>query len=330
MTALPSSLERLAILILYPHARCNCRCVMCDIWKTTDAGEVSAEELARHLDDIDALGVEQVVFSGGEPLMHADLFRLAAMLRERGVRTTLLTTGLLLRRYAQEAVDGLDEIIVSLDGPQSVHNRIRRVPDAYWHLYRGVEAVRGLDAAFPLHGRCTVQRENREALRATVRAARRMGLSSLSFLAADLDSEAFNRPGGWDAEKRAEVGLTPAEADELECETEALLAERAADVESGFVRESPEKLRRIVRSLRGEREAPRCTAPWVSAVLETDGTLRPCFFHPPIGNWRETGLREALNGPAAVAFRERLDVASDPVCRGCVCSLDRPVKTDEF
>ena len=77
-------LDRLPILVLEPHNRCNCRCVMCDIWKVTDAARNHAPPNSeRHLADIDALGVEWVVFTGGEPLMHSDLFRLSAMLRER-------------------------------------------------------------------------------------------------------------------------------------------------------------------------------------------------------------------------------------------------------
>jgi MoaA/NifB/PqqE/SkfB family radical SAM enzyme len=47
-----------------------------------------------------------------------------------------------------------------------------------------------------------------------------------------------------------------------------------------------------------EPEAPRCNAPWVSAVLETDGTVRPCFFHEPIGNAREESLAAVINGPS--------------------------------
>lgn len=30
--------------------------------------------------------------------------------------------------------------------------------------------------------------------------------------------------------------------------------------------------------------APGCNAPWVSALIETDGTVRPCFFHRSLGN----------------------------------------------
>ena len=69
----------LPILILYPHSRCNCRCVMCDIWKTT-----ASQELKRHAADIESMGVRWVIFSGGEPLMHSGLFGLCAMLRPLG------------------------------------------------------------------------------------------------------------------------------------------------------------------------------------------------------------------------------------------------------
>ena len=55
----------LPILILNPHSRCNCRCVMCDIWKGTDATELSAAELEGHLRSIERLGVEWVASALG-------------------------------------------------------------------------------------------------------------------------------------------------------------------------------------------------------------------------------------------------------------------------
>ena len=91
--------------------------------------------------------------------------------------------------------------------------------------------------------------------------------------------------------------------------------------------ETPEKLRRIAEHFRAhlgmaEPVAPLCNAPWVSAVIEADGTVRPCFFHAPIGDLRNgQSLTEVLNGPEARRFRSQLDVAANPVCRRCVCSL---------
>jgi MoaA/NifB/PqqE/SkfB family radical SAM enzyme len=321
-----STLGSLPILILFPHSRCNCRCVMCDIWKVTDAEEISVEELERHADDIKDLGVQWVVFSGGEPLMHSDLFRLTEILRRTGIRTSLLTTGLLLEQHAEQIVNGIDDVIVSLDGPPQVHDRIRRIPNAFGLLRQGVEALQSKRDDYPVMGRCTVQRENHTHLSETIDTARELGLQSISFLAADMTSQAFNRPGGWPEQRRDAVGLTAPEAESLNAEVEALIRDYKQSIEEGFVRESPAKLRRIVTSFRtqlgmAEPVAPRCNAPWTSAVIETDGALRPCFFHEPIGNVREQGLRRALNSPEAIAFRNGLDVATNPTCQRCTCSL---------
>ncbi len=299
---------------------------MCDIWKITSAEEISAEELARHADDIASLGVGWVVFSGGEPLMHSDLFRLAAVFHSRPVRTTILTTGLLLQAKAAQIVKSIDDVIVSLDGPAEVHDRIRRVPRAFEELRKGIAALRDVDARYPIAGRCTVQRANYRHLRETVTAAQHLRLNSISFLAADLTSTAFYRPQGWPAARQAEVALDSTEIEEFREEIERLIETFPMEIEQGYIRESPQKLRRLVDHFEAhlgwkEHVAPRCNAPWVSAVVETDGTVRPCFFHAPIGNVKQQSQREALNNPAAIAFRASLDVATNPICCRCTCAL---------
>lgn len=326
MRKLASTLDSLPILILFPHSRCNCRCVMCDIWKITDAEEISVDELEKHADDIKDLGVQWVVLSGGEPLMHSDLFRLTKVLRAMGIRTSLLTTGLLLEKHAEQIINGIDDVIVSLDGPPRVHDRIRRLPNAFTMLQHGVQALHAKRDDYPVTGRCTVQRENHAHLSETIDTARELRLQSISFLAADVTSQAFNRPDGWPQERRDQVGLTAPEVQMFGDEVEALIRNYKQFIETGFVRESPAKLRRIVASFRAhlglaEPIAPRCNAPWTSAVIETDGALRPCFFHAPIGNVREQGLHGALNSNEAIAFRNDLDVATNPTCQRCTCSL---------
>ena len=93
--------------------------------------------------------------------------------------------------------------MVSLDGPREIHDLIRNLAGAYDKLAAGVAAVRAAGPEVALSGRCTVQRANHRDLRATVRAAHEIGLDRISFLAADVSSEAFNRPGGWEHERAA-------------------------------------------------------------------------------------------------------------------------------
>jgi MoaA/NifB/PqqE/SkfB family radical SAM enzyme len=297
---------------------------MCDIWRTAESRQLTFADLQRHLDDIRDLGVEWVIFTGGEALMNRDLFGMARVLRGVGVRVTVLTSGLLLGRYANEIVAHVDDVIVSLDGPRGVHDRVRGVIGAYDQLAGGLRRIQALSPEYPVSARCTVQKANHSALVDTAHAAQSLGLRSISFLAADVSSDAFNHVPDMVSLRSRSLLLTPQETYQLEAEIGRL----SDDPIASMVAETPAKLRRIVeyfRALesRSEPESPLCNAPWVSAVLDYDGAVRPCFFHPPIGNVNDSSLREALNSESALAFRGDLDIASNPICRRCVCSLHR-------
>jgi MoaA/NifB/PqqE/SkfB family radical SAM enzyme len=323
----PTRLTTLPILILNAHSRCNCRCVMCDIWKRESNDQMRAQDLERHRTSLKNLGVRQVVLTGGEPLLHNDLSALCNFFRDRQIHLTLLTTGLLLHKRAEEVATLFDDIIVSLDGPPEIHDAIRRLSGAYNLIHKGIAAVRHYNPSMPITCRTTVQKANHRHLRQTVDAARALGLDSISFLAADLTSEAFNRPLIWPGEKQSEIGLNVKEVNALEEEIEQLILQYAPAIEHKYIAESSNKLRRITRRFREHLgqltpQAPTCNAPWVSAVVEIDGSVRPCFFHRTIGNITSTTLEEVINGEAAQEFRQSLDMENDATCRRCVCSLN--------
>ena len=320
------TISSLPVLVLMPHSLCDCKCLMCDIWKDLVSHEISLSQLSSHLADLKELKVQWVVFSGGEPLLHSNLFVLCDLLREAGIRVTLLSTGQLLKRFASEVASRTDDTILSLDGPEPVHDAIRRVKGAHARMCEGIGAARKIREDYRFSCRTTVQRQNFRFLRQTLKTAREMGFDSISYLAADVSSTAFNRPRGWNEARRNQVALAKEEIPDLENEIESLIYEYGNEIETRFIRESPEKLRRIVHHFRaqiGETVAvsPQCNAPWVSAVIEADGTVRPCFFHRSLGNINEQPFMEILNGPNAIKFRETLDVSSHATCQRCVCSL---------
>jgi len=319
-------IRALPVVVIFPHNQCNCRCVMCDIWRIRDPQQITKEELEQHLASFRQLGVQWVVFSGGEPQMNMELPALARMLRSEGIRVTILTAGMLLESQAQMIAESIDDVIVSLDGPPEIHNRIRRVPDAFQKLRAGIQAVRHIRPEMTVRARCTVQKQNHRDLRAAVESARQLGANSISFLAADLTSSAFNRPTAWRPDQTDKVGLSLEEVEALQREVERLIVDEESALKSGFVVESAAKLHKIVQHFRAhlgqaENVAPRCNAPWVSAVIEASGEVRPCFFHPAFGNLRSQALPAILNGAEALRFRANLDVQTNPICQRCVCSL---------
>jgi MoaA/NifB/PqqE/SkfB family radical SAM enzyme len=326
-------IHTLPVLVIFPHNQCNCRCVMCDIWRIREAKEITPADIEAHLDSFRTLGVRWVVFSGGEPQLNEKWSYLAQIFRSLGSRVTLLTAGLLLKTQARAVAESVDDVIVSLDGPPRVHNNIRRVRDAFEQLSEGVAALRQACPEMPIRARCTVQKANCRFLCQAVDSAKEMGLNSVSFLAADLTSEAFNRQEAWPADRADRVTLAPEEIGTLAAEVEQLIVKYRADFDSGFIVESPQKLRRIVRHFRAhlgqaENVAPRCNAPWVSAVIEASGDVRPCFFHPVIGNIHRKSFAEIVNSPEALQFRSHLDVSRNETCRRCVCSLYVPRDED--
>jgi MoaA/NifB/PqqE/SkfB family radical SAM enzyme len=252
---------------------------------------------------------------------------MCSLLRGEDVRLTLLSTGLLLKKCAQEVAENFNDVIVSLDGPREIHDGIRRVPGAFDLLREGICRLRNIRPDIGITARSTVQKANHGHLMETVKAAKQLHLDSISFLAVDVTSTAFNRSLAWPVSRQTEIGLSFAELGVLENEIECLIAAAGRDFALGFVAESPQKLRRLARHFRAqlglaEAESPLCNAPWVSAVIEADGSVRPCFFHPSIGKLSGTTLEAVINGAEGRGFRSTLNVANNPICRNCVCSLN--------
>jgi Fe-coproporphyrin III synthase len=323
-------LESLPILALTVHSACNCRCVMCDIWKAnSEKREISSVDLDRHIDAIRALRVQRIMLTGGEPLLHRNLWELCGKLRALGIRITLVTTGLLIEQHAANIAATVDTVVVSLDGDRDVHDGIRRVKGGFDRIANGVAALRRQNPAPRLIARSVVQRDNFVALDRTIAAAHAIGFDEISFLAADVSSHAFNRDVPWSDERAAEIAIGAASLGDLRSSIERAAVASPDLFANGFVaagRASLDRIHHYYSAVAGVAEFPivQCNAPWVSAVLEPGDHLRPCFFHPQYGS-TTGGLQAALNSGKSIAFRRGLDIARNDTCRRCACSLNLPL-----
>jgi MoaA/NifB/PqqE/SkfB family radical SAM enzyme len=274
-------------------------------------------------EDLRSLGTRVVLFSGGEPLLRPDVMEAAERFARHGIRRHLHTSGLHLERAAPDVARLFERVIVSLDAPsEQTYQAIRGVA-ALAAVERGVARLRRLAPSLPVTARTTVHRLNFRQLPTLIEHARAMSLDGISFLAADVSSAAFGRRGRGDAGHG--LALTAAEIADFTDAVETTIAERADDFASGFVAESPDKLRRLPHyyaALAGYRPFPpvACNAPEVSIVIVADGAVRPCFFHRAIGSVRERRLA-AIVRDRLPAFRREWSVATDPICTKCVCAI---------
>ncbi|PXW93391.1 heme d1 biosynthesis radical SAM protein NirJ [Sphaerotilus hippei] len=123
--------------------RCNLTCRHCYALSADHdyAGELSTAEVFTVMDDLKAFRVPVLILSGGEPLMRADLFEIAARSRAMGFYTGLSSNGTLIDAATADriAATGFDYVGISLDGLRTTHDRFRRLDGAF---DRSVAAVR--------------------------------------------------------------------------------------------------------------------------------------------------------------------------------------------
>ena len=186
-----------------------------------------------------------------------------------------------------------------------------------------------IDPSFRITARTVIHRLNFRQWPAIIDASKEMGLDQVSFLPADVSSHAFNREELWSEQRQHEIIPGEDELEELKTVLEDIIANNA---HNDFIAESPDKLRKIhghYAAFYGHNPFPykKCNAPWVSTVVEADGTVRPCFFHPPLGNIRERSLEKIVNSDEAIRFRKDLDMDSNSTCVKCVCYLNLSPRT---
>jgi MoaA/NifB/PqqE/SkfB family radical SAM enzyme len=321
-------IKALPIVILMPHSACNCRCIMCDIWKDNkNLKQLTEKDIEGLLNSLREFGTQQVVMSGGEALLNSNFFRLCEILNNENIKVTLLSTGLTIKKNAEQLVKWVNDIIVSVDGDEPTHDSIRNIPGAFNKLREGISEIKAIKPGYKITARTVIHRLNYLRWPAIIDSAGEIGLDQISFLPADVSSHAFNREMLWDKSRQHEILLASEDLPVLKNVIQKLMQDFSPEFENYFIAESPEKIWKIYEyyaAFYGLNSFPykKCNAPWVSTVVEADGTVRPCFFHKSMGNIRLESLDKILNSEKAIEFRKNLDVNTDNTCVKCVCYLN--------
>lgn len=146
-----------------PTASCNLRCRTCTLWKKDIESGPGAEPWTRRLSD-DELGtlvadfadwgVRRLEIADGEPFLRRGTPQLIEQAASLGLDTMAISNGTLIDRplAARLVNGGLGTLIVSLDGPEALHDEIRAVQGTFARLS---EAVRLLNEEKKRAGRPT-------------------------------------------------------------------------------------------------------------------------------------------------------------------------------
>jgi Fe-coproporphyrin III synthase len=325
-----SHLRRLPLVTLYLTERCNSRCVTCDYWRHGRA-DMNFDAVKRLLPSLRQLGTEVVLLSGGEPLLNPEWAQIARLLKSNGLKVMLLTSGLSLAKHAQCAVDLFDDLTVSMDGTNRETYAAIRGLDAFDKVCEGILAASG--RGLPPTLRVTLQRANYRELAGFVELAKVLGARQVSFLAVDVaNPHAFGRSDDFGSD----LALRSEDLPVFEACLSLLERDNGEDFRSGFIAESPPKLRRILQyftacNRQAAFPAVRCNAPEFSAVIGATGRVQPCFFisGPPEAQVFGTDagyggdLAMVLNSHGMATLRAAIHARARAECTICVCSMWR-------
>lgn len=146
--ALPSHLlqfssDKKPVVVWNTTRACNLRCIHCyasALYRSHER-ELTTEQGYNLIEDLAAYGVPVILFSGGEPLLRADLMELARFAADRGIRAVLSTNGTLIdEQTALQLKDaGIVYAGISLDGLERVNDRFRGVEGSFEAALNGIE-----------------------------------------------------------------------------------------------------------------------------------------------------------------------------------------------
>ena len=139
--------------------RCNLSCQMCplDIPRVMynranheyvaerKKEEMTTAEVLTLVDDVADMGVKRITLTGGEAFLRTDIFEILARIKERGLRVCVNTNGWFLgKAQAKRIVEmGVDEMSISVDGPNETHDFIRRREGSFKHILDSLTNLAG-------------------------------------------------------------------------------------------------------------------------------------------------------------------------------------------
>jgi len=129
--------------------KCNLRCKHCYANAGKAVNELSLDEKLEVVDQLDDAGVVAISFSGGEPLIHRDFWKVATHASQKGFHLSIATNGTLIDNEVAKKLAELNfgYVEISLDASRpEIHDHFRGVEGAFDRAVRGIKACvkRGL------------------------------------------------------------------------------------------------------------------------------------------------------------------------------------------
>ncbi|MCP4650988.1 MAG: radical SAM protein [PVC group bacterium] len=332
-----------AITLFLTH-RCNLRCKMCGQWgesgvtKTmADAlvkEELAFDELKKMIDDVSVFKPSLTLF-GGEPLLYSQCIPLIEYIKKNKMHCLMISNGSMLKNFAEKLVDaGLDELNLSLDGDQQLHDQIRGMPELFEKITSGLKLMnqykkqKGKNKPL-INLQCTITKYNYHHLEKLTEVAKEVGANSLTyhnliFVGDDLlkKQEAYDQMLKCSSKEWEGFVIEPEiDPEQLYKKIQYVLSKKYDFNVDFYPNLSLQGLKEYYQnpSYLPSEYPGRCLSPWVVSYVFPDGEVRPCLnCSYSFGNVKNSSFSRIWNNEDARLYRTTLKKNKIfPVCIRC-------------
>ena len=299
-SARPSAPYRMDLAITY---RCNNDCAHCYNARERNFPELTTGQWFKILDQLWALGVPHIVFTGGEATLRNDLPELIAHAEANGQITGLNTNArrLIDENYVQKLIDaGLDHVQITVEScDEAIHDRMMRAKGAFKQTIQGLKNV--LATRLYVMTNTTMLRTNVHTIPDTLDFLAELGVPTI----------------GLNALIYSGLGMTVGTG----------LHERELQpILDMAVKKTSEQGQRLIwytptqycnfDPTQSNLGVKGCTASLYSMCIESNGSVLPCqSYYSPLGNILTDSWDSIWNHKLSVKLRERHGLHAK--CEGC-------------
>ncbi len=310
--------EKVALVLTH---RCNCRCVMCDLWRIGDVNsELPAERWIALLDELHSwTRTLRLRLIGGEVLLKPGVYDIIHRAVHLGFTVNVISNGLALqseRNFRSLMDTGLRSITFSLDGKDTaIHDRHRGVPGLHNVVTEVIRRIKRERSAMSVSLICIIMQETAPQLAEYANWAEELGVDRILFQPL---AEPPGRP-----EKRAdwhrENNLFVRDLEPLEHSIDALnrRGRRSSQMELPL-RPVAEMREYLLRPESFQINRGRCMLGQTDLQIDPSGILYMCDVrHTAFGHIDEGPVRQAWRSERARAVRRAIRECRRPCSSLC-------------
>jgi MoaA/NifB/PqqE/SkfB family radical SAM enzyme len=292
-------------LLLWITENCNLKCAMCgDRWRASTAegkSTLSKEQWFSVIDSAKKLDTLVISITGGEALLHPDIFEILRHIKDCGMAAHLCSNGMALNdeTVAKLRESGVHSFGISLDSDvPEIHNSLRGLP-CFDQAVAGIEILRKALPRAKIGINFLISKPTFRRMKNIVDLGGELGVNQINFQPIHTNLQHKNKP----LSSFQEFLFEPGDIDELERELKDLRAharKRGMRISSGpFIEGIP---------LLYRRDTPfhACYAGYITCSVSPWGEVSPCADIDNRQTIHDATLEEIWRSPDFQSLRKRV------------------------